>query len=204
MTDRHVHYCKCSFPLVIIISSTRHRTFIMVLWLCEQRTDCKRHYRWSVELFPFRKCLTEMNLEVIFFLFQLISIYLTRNAALAIRLWCGVDTTVNENRLNRRRTIRTNACTQEKIIEFLSILHYNESLDISTDWAVRTLQSMDNYLVGAESMGQSERGRESFIIPGLKRKHLLLWPHTFISCLVLFVENPKPLHYLIKDLIPIS
>ncbi len=98
------------------------------------------------------------------FFFQLISIYLTRNAALAIRLWCGVDTTANESSLNRRRTIRTNACTQEEIIEFLSILHYNESLDICTDWALRTLQSMDNYFVGAESMGQSERGRESFII----------------------------------------
>lgn len=104
-----------------------------------------------------------MKLAVISFFFQLISIYLTRNSAWAIRLWCGVDT-ANENSLNRRRTIGTNACTQEKIIEFLSILHYNESLDISTDWALRTLQSTDNYLVGAESMGQSESGSESFII----------------------------------------
>lgn len=37
-------------------------------------------------------------------------------------------------------------------------------LDISTDWAERTLRSMDNYLAGAESMGQSERERQSFII----------------------------------------
>lgn len=71
--------------------------------------------------------------------FQLISICLTRNSALVIRLWSGVDTTADEKSLSRR-TIRTNACAQGKIIEFLSILHYNESLDISTDRALRTLQ----------------------------------------------------------------
>lgn len=79
---------------------------------------------------------------------KLISSYLTRNTALAINLWWAVDTTANEKSLNRRSTIDTNACTQEKIIEFLSILHYNESLDISTDRARRTLQRTDNYLVG--------------------------------------------------------
>lgn len=80
---------------------------------------------------------------------------------------------------------RTNACTQEKIIEFLSILHYNESSDISTDRALRTLQSIDNYLVEAESMGQSEKGRESFIIRGAKEdtavvKASVSTTHTFI------------------------
>lgn len=139
-----------------------------------------------------------MNLAVI--CFQLISIFLTRNTALAIRLRCGVDTTANENSLNRRRTIRTNACTQEKIIEFLSILHYNEFLDISMGWALRTLQSMDNYLVGAESMGQSERERESArasLYWGLKRtlwwwKNLLLRPHIYLlSVFVYGTQTPR-------------
>lgn len=157
--------------------------------------------------FPsFRKCWMEMNLAGIFFFFQLISIYLTRSATLAIRLWCGVDTAANGNSLNRRRTIRNNACTQEKIIEFLSILHYNESLDISKYWVLRTLQSMGNYLVGAESMGQSARGRESFIILEAKEDTVVVEAsvnadiHIYLLCgFISGAQNPETLHYQIKE-----
>lgn len=152
--DGHEHYCQLTFFfLIIFYLLNQTQNIYTTLCLREQKTDCKTHLRWSVELFLLWQKLTSQ--PYIFFFFQLISIYLTRNTALAISLWWGVDTTANENSLNRRSTIGTNACTQEKIIEFLSILHYNESLDISTDWARRTLQSMDNYLAGAESMGQS-------------------------------------------------
>lgn len=127
--------------LVFIISSTRHTAFIMTLWLCEQGTECKGRLHWSVELFT----LFDGNKPHMFFFppSQLISICISRNSALATGLWCRVDTTANESNL-KRRTIWSNACTQEKIIEFLSVLYYNESLDISTDSALRTLQSMDN------------------------------------------------------------
>lgn len=134
--DRHGHYCQLSFFSHNFYLLNQTQNIYMTLCLREQKTDCKRHLRWSVELFLLWQKWTS---QLFFFSPQLISIYLTRNTALAISLWWGVDTTANENSLNRRSTIGTNACTQEKIIEFLSILHYNESLDISTDWARRTL-----------------------------------------------------------------
>lgn len=154
-----------SLIIVIIVCSMRHRLFIKIFFFYSDFSnwehtvkDIYRH-EWNFFLFSntFDRC--ELRNYYYYFFLQLISIYLTKRAALAIRLWCSVDTTANENRL-RRRTIRTNACTQEQIIEFLSILHYNESLDISTGWAPRTLQSMDNYLKELNLRAQSERGRE--------------------------------------------
>lgn len=81
---------------------------------------CEQVKRWSVELFLF----LEMILAGIF---QLISIFLSRNAAAAIRLRCGVDTAANESGLDRKRG-QSSGLMQEEIIEFLSVLHYNESV----------------------------------------------------------------------------
>lgn len=135
----------------------------------------------------------------------LINFYLlNQKATLAIRLWCAVDTTANESSL-RRRTIQANACTHEKIIEFLSILHYNESLDISRGWALRPLQSGDNYLPELNLWASQRAGERASLYWRLQRtrwwwRHLLLHPPTFICCLVSFVEDRthKTPHYQIK------
>lgn len=146
-----------------------------------------------------------------YYYFLWISIYLTKGAALAIRLWYNVDTTANENRL-RRKTIQINACTQEKIIEFLSILHHNESSDISTGWALRTLQSMDNYSPELNLWASQRAGERASLYWRLKRTVLVeasVTTTTHINLLLVsFVEHgtQETLHYQIKELMqtPIS